>query len=121
MLAADSAAVECDLAEIYGILDYRQLPARRVAVFACGLGHESRIGRKMSGAKASDEVLLLAVIADTLRILAWQNTVDGVKGRNRPKSITETILADKRTGAGFSTSDEFEAWRARMIGDNNGE
>ncbi len=34
MIAVDEDALVCDLAETYGIYDYRQLPITRVAVFA---------------------------------------------------------------------------------------
>lgn len=118
MLATDREALECDLMETYGILEYRRLPARRVAVFACGLNEDSRIMRKLSGAKAPVNTMLLAVIADMSRILVWQNTKDGHKGRNRPKSILSALVEGEKQSEGFATHGEFDAWRESMIGEN---
>ena len=120
MVAADEAALICDFAETYHLYDYRELPARRAALLACGLRPESRIVQKISGAKAPTETMLLALIADALKILVWQNTRDGTKGRNKPTSIVEAILGEeKETAEGFDSAAEFEAWRASMLGGEN--
>lgn len=116
MITVDEEALICDFAEVYGVFDYRQLPARRAAILACGLGPKSRIASKLSGAKVPLDILLLALVADALKILIWQNTKDGASGRNKPKSIVQGMYEGKETGTGFETADEFEAWRARMIG-----
>lgn len=122
MIAVDREAVECDLLQTYGIFDYRQLPARKVAVYACGLGQDSRIMQKLSGAKVPLNSLLLALVADALKILVWQNTKDGAKGVNKPKSILASLTEKERTGEGFDTPEAFEAWRAQMLGEKqNGE
>lgn len=120
MIAVDEAALRCDFAETYRILDYRALPARQAALFARGLGQGSRIMRKLSGAPAAAETVLLALIADAVRILVWQNTEDGMKGRNRPRSILDTLTREKANGSGrgFDTAEDFEAWRASMLGGN---
>lgn len=107
----------CDFAQTYHILDYRALPARQAALLACGLDGGSRIMRKLSGVDETPEVLLLAAIADAVRIIAWQNTKDGVKGRNQPESLLSRICkAQGSEESGFDSAEEFEAWRARMIG-----
>ena len=118
MKVVDEAALICDFAETYHIFDYRALPARQAALLACGLESGSRIMRKLSGVDVTPEVLLLATIADAVRILAWQNTEDGMKGRNQPVSLVDSIRknGDNRDGAGFDTPEEFEAWRAHMLG-----
>ena len=120
MIKRDEAALICDFAETYHIYDYRALPARRAALYACGLKADSRIMQIMSGAKASVEVTLLAIIADALRILVWQNTKDGKRGRNKPESILEMIVGEEKKeeeqlGA-FDTVEEFNAWRTAMLG-----
>lgn len=116
MIAADEAALRCDMLETYGILDYRALPARQAALFACGLGPGSRIAQKLLGVPTDLHTLLLAVIADAGRLLIWQNTRDGHEGRNRPRSIVEQLLG-KTTGArGFDSPEAFSAWRESMIG-----
>lgn len=117
MVARDEGALECDFLETYHILDFRALPARRAALFAHGLREDSRIKKKLRGDTVSAETKLLALIADELQILIWQNTEDGVKGRNRPKSILSVLNGeDGKETVGFSTAEEFEAWRSSMIG-----
>lgn len=116
MMTTDEAALRCDMLETYHILDWRALPARQAALFACGLGEGSRIMRKLSGAPAGPEILLLATIADALRLLVWQNTEDGVNGRNQPRSILDTMTGRSGGGQGFDTVEEFNAWRESMLG-----
>lgn len=118
MIAADEAALRCDFLEVYHIMDYRALPARQAALFACGLGSGSRIMQKLSGSSVALDTMLLAVIADAVRILVWQNTTDGWEGRNLPWSITERLAGGgkKKESLGFGSPEEFDAWRAQMIG-----
>lgn len=116
MVAVDEAALRCDMLETYGIFDYRALPARQAALFAYGLGPGSRIAQKLSGAPTDLHTLLLAVIGDAVRLLVWQNTEDGHKGRNRPRSIVEQLLGKKTDARGFDSPDDFKAWRESMIG-----
>lgn len=120
MIAADEAALRCDFLETYHIMDYRALPARQAALFACGLGPGSRIAQKLAGSTVTLDTALLAVIADALRILVWQNTRDGLEGRNRPWSITERLTGGEKQKdpLGFDSPEEFDAWRAQMIGGN---
>ncbi len=47
MLAADEDALVCDLAETYGLLDYRAHGARLVATLAVGLRPYARIWRRL--------------------------------------------------------------------------
>lgn len=121
MITVDEAALRCDLMETYHIMDYRALPARQVALFACGLRENSRIMLKLSGAPASFDTMLLAVIADALKILVWQNTENGAKGINVPESILAAILnRDAGEAQGFDSVADFEAWRQSLLqGDEN--
>lgn len=118
MIAADEAALRCDFLETYHVMDYRALPARQAALFACGLRPGSRIVQKLSGSSVALDTMLLAVIADAVRILVWQNTRDGMEGRNRPWSITERLTGGgkPKESLGFGSPEEFDAWRAQMIG-----
>ena len=120
MLATDRQALICDMAETYRIYDLGALPARLVASLACGLRANSRIILKMSGAKAPLETLLMALIADELGVLCWQNTEDGHKNRNRPKSVYESIMKDEPKPTGFSTGAEFDAWREKILSSKEG-
>lgn len=117
MIKTDEDALICDLVETYNIYDYRQLPANLVAVFCVGLRENSRIKMAMSGQKVPMETLLLASIADRLSVLAWQNTADGHKGRNVPKSFVNALTEEPkvREEASFKTSEDFESVRARIL------
>lgn len=125
MLATDADALTCDMAETYGVTDWHTLPLPLAAVLAAGLRDDSRIRMKMSGAKASPEVLLLAMVADKLSVLVWQNTEDARQGRNCPPSVLQALLGieDRRNGSatGYDTPEDYEAARARILGgEHNG-
>lgn len=121
MIAKDEPALYCDFAETYHILDFRALPARQAAMLACGLRPSSRIMQALSGAPGDLDTVLLAVIADAVRALVWQNTEDGMKGRNQPRSILAMLRGGEQTapGFGFDSAEAFQAWRASMIGGEN--
>lgn len=105
------------MAETYGIYDMGSLPLDTVAILASGLGVDSRIGRKISGAKVPLNTLLLAHIADRLGLLVWQNTKDGRKNRNRPQSFVDMINTEKNTikGLSFATPEAFWAEREKLL------
>lgn len=110
MIATDEAALECDLAEVYHIYDYRALTPDRVALFSIGLRENSRIKLKISGQKYPLETLLIASAVDRLSILVWSKTDDAKKNRNRPASIfakmTETD--QEKDFVVFESAEEFE-------------
>lgn len=62
--------------------------------------------------------MLLAQAIDTLHILAWQQTEDGSKGRNRPEPIPRPGVkssADRDVigkSDGFETAEELADWYA---------
>ena len=118
MIAVDDAALRCDLMEIYHIPDYRALPARQAALFACGLRDGSRIKMALAGAPAPVETLLLAGIRDALWTLVWQNTEDGLAGVRRPASVLDAILhkGEPQESVGFDSPEDFDAWNASMTG-----
>ncbi len=68
MVNLDEAALICDLAETYGIYDYRQLPLRTVAVLSAGLRDDARIIKKANNVERVPDMQLqlLAIIADRL-------------------------------------------------------
>lgn len=55
MYAADRDALLCDLAETYGVYDFRALPVATVAVLACGLRADSRIAARLSAERREAE------------------------------------------------------------------
>ncbi len=109
----------CDFAETYHLYDYRALPLRTAAALFVGLGPNTRIKRKLSGQTVDEHTALLAIIADRLGLLIWAQTKDGQRGRNRPKSIFDTIVGGEKensTVRGYSSAEEFEAARQKIIG-----
>ena len=116
MLRTDRTALICDLAETYGVLNYRELPVETLAALAVGLREDSRIRMKMSGAKLDTITVLLTGILDRLSILAWQNTEDAVHGRNRPDSLLEKLLKEpEEKPTVFATPEEFERARSAFL------
>lgn len=119
MIRIDKGALLCDFAETYHIYDIRSLPARLAATYAVGLRDNSRIKMKITGTKAPEDILLLAMAVDRLTLLLWAKTKDGQRGRNKPESITEKLLgADtgkKREFAKFDSPEDFEAYRRKLL------
>jgi hypothetical protein len=117
MLKIDEDAVICDLAETYHIYNYKELPPLTVALFCNGLREDSRIKLKMSGQRASIDILLLASVVDRLSILVWSKTKDGQKGRNQPKSIVDIINKPirEKEGMSFNTGEEFEKMKLKIL------
>lgn len=126
MISTDKEALMCDLAETYHIFSMRELPARQVAMYAVGLRANSRIKLAMTGQKASNEEVLLAMIADRLSLLVWFKTKDGQDGTNRPKSMLALLLGEDgpkgpkedKVGAfkRFETGDDFLKYRKKLLG-----
>jgi len=63
--------------------------------------------------------MLLALIVDGVNMLVWQNTKDGHKGRNRPKSVykllTEPPEEKKEQYTVFRSVDDFEKWHKEKM------
>lgn len=53
------------------------------------------------------------------RLLVWAKTKDGQKGRSRPEPVVNRLLGvpSQRQATGFSCAAEFEAARARILGE----
>ena len=120
MLRTDETALICDLAETYGVLDWKALPLKTVAALSAGLRDNSRIKMKMSGQKIASETALLAAIADRLSMLVWFRTKDGVNNRNRPESILARLIGEdqeqnEKDFQVFRTPEEFEEARRRAL------
>lgn len=65
--------------------------------------------------------MISALQLDALNLLVWQNSKDGQKGRNKPKSILEesTKKLRKQNSDTFNSIAEFEAFRKRFVKDGN--
>lgn len=124
MIATDEEALICDMAETYGIFDIWSLPVKTLATLAAGLRDDARIMLKMNGLQVPINTMLSALIADRLAILVWQQTVDGVRNINQPKSILDTVFGREKTETKdlmtFSSGREFEeAWKGGDEGQLN--
>lgn len=120
MIRTDETALICDLAETYGILDWRALPLKTAAALSAGLRDNSRIKMKISGRKIDDSTALLASAVDRLTTLVWFKTKDGAKGRNRPESILDRLTEDHNKPKDkdirtFRTPEEFEEARRKAL------
>ncbi|MGO4925322.1 DUF5361 domain-containing protein [Ligilactobacillus ruminis] len=115
----DEDALICDLAETYGIYNYRQLPADRVAVFCYGLRDDSRIKMAMSDMRYTLDTLLSAGILDRLSILIWQKTEDAQTGKNRPASVVDLLTGNAQEpeteNISFASGKEFEETRNKIL------
>lgn len=120
MIKLDEEALICDLAEMYQIYDYKQLPLSKVAVFSCGLRENSRIKMKLAQQVVPFETLILASILDKLSVLLWTKTKDAEKGKNMPQMIMDELIPhvqkSKQTDASiFDSSEDFEQRRKELI------
>lgn len=113
-------ALVCDLAQTYHIYDYRSMPARYVAILACGLGEQSRTMRILSGNQYTFEQIMMASILDAVRMLVWMQSEDGARGSNRPQSVVSQLLGEEDDIEGFSSAEDFEAAKADIIGGGEG-
>ncbi len=108
----------CDMAETYGVLDWRSLPIRTASALCSGLKPDSRTKKRLSGFKCDYSTYLLAAIFDQLNVIRWMQTEDGHKGTNKPEPLTEIIMGggkEKSDVKTFRTGAEFEAERQRII------
>lgn len=120
MISLDRNALFCDLAETYGILDWKTVPTATLAVLAVGLRGNSRIKMRLEERAVPVEQLLMAAVLDRLSMLVWFQTEDGEKGINRPKSMAAILLGDAQEVGGdvqsFETTEEFEQQWQRVTG-----
>lgn len=125
MIQTDEDALICDLAETYGIFDYRQLPADLVAVFAFGLRDDSRIKLAMTNSKVPFETFLLAGVLDRLSALVWFKTTDGQKGINKPLMAAEELAGKTKAKESkemiFDSGEDFEEYRQQILEKIGGE
>lgn len=118
MIQADEDALICDLAEVYNIYDYKQLPASKVAAFSLGLKENSRIKMKMSNTKIEFETILLAGMFDKVSLLLYSKTKDAEKGINRPESVVEMLMGKHKQESNmlvFRSGKEFDATRKQLL------
>lgn len=118
MINVGGDLLKCDMAETYHVyvVDWYDppFPISYLSDLAAGLRENSRIRMKMSEHRLTIEQMLQALIADKLSTLIWQQTKDGHKGRNFPKSVYRILegLDEKKKDdyESFETIEDFEAW-----------
>ena len=124
MLAADKDALVCDLAETYGIFDYRAVPVKLLATLASGLREDSRIKMRLSGSRVPRRDLLLAAAVDRLSLLVWGMSEDAQRGTNRPKSLVAAFMEETEDSGdveAFDSAEDFEAAWAKITGVRHGD
>ena len=84
----------CDLAETYGILDYKQIKPNILAVLVMGLPQDSRIMRKITKAKLGFKDSVLALIFDALQVIAYNQ--GHKKGAKRPESLYKKLTTEDK-------------------------
>lgn len=90
---------------------------RKLAVLSSGLPRDSRSMRNITGEKLTTDQMLLAAICDRLSVIAWQNTKDGRKGRNYPKSILSELMKEpEEKPMAFKDGAAFMAAREKLLG-----
>lgn len=121
MLTRYYDAFVCDLAEYYGIYNYRDFRPLYLATLALGLRAESRVKTAVGGAQVPLDLLLQAIIADRLGLLFWAQTEDGVNNRNRPTSLVEVLTGKgkKDTPRKFTSPEAFKAAWAKATGEKD--
>nr|DAO67565.1 MAG TPA: protein of unknown function (DUF5361) [Caudoviricetes sp.] len=118
MAARDEDALVCDMAETYHIFDYRALPLFLAARLACGLRENSRSKMRLAGNRIELRDALLAAILDRVSFLAWAQTRDGQKNRNRPASILDRLMHEpdeSETPVVYAGGEEFEKARKQIL------
>lgn len=117
MIAVDEGALRCDLAETYGVFNYRALPVEETAVLASGLRENSRIRLAVTHTPIPLDTMLRAAMLDCLRLLIWQGTADGARGQNRPDSILDQMNSGQPDAQAltYTSGAEFERARARIL------
>jgi hypothetical protein len=123
MIGADRDAVICDLAETYGIFDYRALPVEMLATLVVGLRDSSRIKMHIAGSKSAQDTLLIAAAVDRLSLIVWSMSKDAQTGENRPNMLLPVLMNGKQeernnSNTVFGSGEEFEAERERLIRGN---
>lgn len=119
MISRDRGALMCDLAETYGIYDYRSLPVRTVATLAAGLRDNSRIKTKLRGGKAADDTeVLIGHVYDRLVDLlcclgAYKKHPESLA--LKLQGIEEGKTRDGGKTRAFSSGEAFEKARNRLL------
>ena len=111
----------CDLAETYGIFDFKGVSPRLLGTLAAGLGAESRIGKELNGVHGSTVELLLAELIDSVNILIYG--LLSKEDAEPPESRKELFFIEKNESSAkkekeyesFATGEEFHRRRTELM------
>lgn len=101
----------CDLAQTYGVHDWRTIPPANAAAMALGLPDDSRVKLKLSGQSFGFEQRLMMLIYDRLNWLKWSRTKACQNGAEPPLPLEIEIMqaaerAEEQQLMGFDDPDE---------------
>ena len=86
-----------------------------MAILVYGLRENSRLKMKILNSKMETKNYLLAGILDRLTLLVYANTKDAQKGRNKPKMLLDTIEKSKDNVSSFTSGEDFEKAKAKIL------
>ena len=101
----------CDLAQTYGVHDWRTIPPANAAAMALGLPDDSRVKLKLSGQDFGFDRRLAMMIYDRLNWLKWSRSEACAKGVPPPLPLEVEIRqnmeqAEEQRLMGFDDPDE---------------
>lgn len=105
MIAAGEEELFCDLAEVYHVIGLDSYPVEVIATLAAGLGEESRIMQKIIGITYPPISLVVAHIADELKLFRCGFLDE--KEADKPYLFLEHMRERDNEPVGFSTPQEF--------------
>lgn len=98
MYQLDKDALLCDLAEVYGIFDFRAVPLKTLSILACGLRSDSRIRMKIDGINELRNLEIMAHIADELALIRFFLT-RSKKSDPLPELFTDHLITERSEGS----------------------
>lgn len=112
MIESCEAELICDLAEVYHVYDYKQMPVIFIATLAAGLREDARVWHKLEDDNPffTDQRRLLVSMYDLLNVIRWLQTTDGANGTNYPDSLYQKLYhtAPEKEIRRFQTSKDFK-------------
>lgn len=108
--------LECDMAQYYGIHDYKNFKLGHISILACGLPEQSRIVKKLLDKPYGTDTYLLAHIVDRLSLIWWSKTKDAEDDINRPEMMINLLnhISEPKEYESM-TIEEYEKTRAEIM------
>lgn len=107
-------ALRASMREVYGVTDLRAEGFVRLADLVRWLPRGCALWRSMGGdLSLTEDAHVLRLVEYQLRVLVWQQTQDGQKGRNQPKPPTAVPWAQERKAEASHSSRQLAARERR--------